>query len=682
MKEISFIISLFLICSCAKDPVLNKQKLSSSSPQSLPTPKVYFKKTNQFVDITRLNRKHKNLDLYDKIIFSPEKTSFNRKDGDSFKLKPLNSFRNKTDIKMKIASVCSIAKIDLKKTNRLFEERASSYLHPHFSIIDLIPKEFLLNHLDKELYCSFIFSIRNKQKKLTHYSLTQQVIQADFSRAGPLSLIQKTDSGHIYAPAGHIIDNKNIQTALLLNNTEQPVSSYEMFCEGIKVMSAPNFKTNMSNVFLNLKHSENWPDGLKSCRLFSKNKDKITGATRSFKLNFDSLNINNKAIDLSLIEEPVFINTSKNNIDTSKIATGFLQMNRRRNEYMRHTYLPKAQDKSLALNAYIYFNGLNKLKLYKNFNPIEMILETQCFETYINENIEGHSLFAPHEAITTTVRIPLKEKTPIAIALPHTIFDMGKNYDTWLRNLIKTQTIIDGRERDLKREKDYNEKSKKLILYHDTKFTAELILKKLKNQVTCLYKIKLADKTNHQNYKEFEAKAYKILWTRASYGVSHKAISKTEDLYGGKNKTPAKLRTPFVTEQQQAYRRAYEAFPYESIIGYISLNFFDLPKASSLKKKSQEIEMFALRCNSPASDQNLYLSSLYHLPENNKIYLKDIFSHHYFQSYIESQKIVSCRLLFYGTGGLLRYFSREIRLHDIHKTETDFVKSYRVIPIK
>ena len=653
MKQISFFISLLImICSCDNKPsFLNKEK-SSHKDQDFSIPKVYFNSSDYFLDIKTLNRENKTLDLYDQVVFSTEKDFLKNKDSSEFNLKHLDDIADKESADIRVSSFCSRSKMSMteqKGEDRSYQEMAGPSPQISFSIIDLIPKKFLSEYLDKEFYCTFIFSIKDKSQGLKHYSLTQQKIQSDFSnnQTNPLALIQETDSGYDYTPANYIIDENNIKTALLLNNTEQPVTNYELFCNGKKIMDVPDFKANVNPIFAGLMGLERLPKELKQCRFFSKNKNKVTGVTRSFLMNFSSLNIKNEPIDLKLIKEPIFVDISEKDVYPEYFKERY-----QLDEWVRADFVKPAKpyissENSLALNAYIHFKNLNQINLNENYSSIDVLLETTCLDT--NPNPENN-LFGLGRSLSTSVRIPLREKIPIAAALPHQVFKMGRAYDKWARELIDLHKDIERNARFISKKDKYSQKLKMFNEKYIEQLTVEAKLKEMRNQVTCLYTVKLEDAANSQNNREFETKAYQILWTRAGYGVNYTAFPE------GQN--------PFISLDQQANteKRRFESIKLHSTMGYINLNFFDLIGTFALQKESYSLESFTLSCNSPSSNQDLHISWPYNPSINSQIVLKNLLSHSDFQTYITEQDKANCRIFIYETGGLLRYFSGEIRL--------------------
>ena len=647
VKKLVLFLILFLICACDSQFSLNKQT-STDTTQDFFVPKVYFNKTNQFVDIKTLNRENKTLSLSDQIVFTDEKDFLNNKNKSLFNLKPLETLTNKENIKVKVSSFCSQSKTDLEsltQANRLFQELAGSSSHSSFSIVDLIPKKLLLESLEKGFYCSFIFAVRNKEKSFTYYNLTQQNIQANLSGspASQLVLVKETDSGYEYSPKNYTVQNKNIKNTLLLNNTNQAVTNYELFCDGKKIMDIPDFKINIGSVFVNLLTVENLPKGLKSCRFFSKNNNKITGITPSFQLDFNSLSVTNEAIDLSQIEEPDFVNISETDVYPESFKTKYNLSKWIKDKFAKRSQPYISSENSLALNAYIHFKNLNQMNWHGNYSSIETILETRCLDSNPENN-----LFGIGKSVLTVVRLPLREKIPVAVALPSKIFEMGRVYDQWARELIDLQKRIN-RTANYISKKETKKRNKIFHQRYAEQLETESELREMRHQITCLYTIKLEDTNRPQNNREFETKSYRILWTREAYGVSYTAFPE------GQN--------PFITLKQQANtsKRRFEAIKLRSIMGYLSLTFFDLIETLVLQEENYGLEQFELKCNS-TGDQKLHLSWLYSSTINNQIVLKDLFSHPDFQSYMNKQDGANCRVLFYEEGDLLRYFSGEIRL--------------------
>ena len=672
MKKSSFLISLFFVVAC-NQAILNTQK-SSYTKTETSSPKVYFPKSNDFQEIRKLNREDKSLNLYDQIVFLNENDFLKNKNNHFFKLEPLNNFiNNKEDIKIKVSSFCSYSKQNLsnpEKENRMFQELVSSSFHPSFSIIDLIPKDFLLEYLDKEFYCTFIFSIKkNKSKKFTRYTLTQQKIKADFSnrQETPLNLVQTTHYGYEYISTNYVLNKNNIKTTLLLNNTTQKVTTYEMFCAGKKVMTVPSLKAGTSSIFSHLINVTELPKGLKNCHFFSKNENKIIGLTSPFLLDFDSLNIKNKSIDLSLLEEPIFEQLPPYPfILPILVKTRAKLKEGEKRKYTKRTLLEVYPSPFYKLNSYIHFTNLNTILQSGVLNSIEMTVKTEClnvnskgqymdnvpYSNFIESSSEG--LIQPNNTITNIKTLPLREKTPIAITLPSNIFEIGITFDHWLRKMMILQNTIDNYEIEL--NKDIKSKKRLGIMdeYYRHKMQEERELQEIKHQIICLYKINLEDKNNPHNKREFETQAYRILWGRDGYGVSYTAFPE------GKN--------PFISIEQQISQSKYnEAIHYKSKMGYLSLNFFDLIESSNLQEESYGLENFSLVCKDLVN-RTLNLSWPYNSIINNQIVLENLFKRSEFKKYIDRypNNQINCRILFYGQNNLLKYFSGEIRLHNIN----------------
>ena len=645
-------MGLFFILSC--DYKFSLDKGLTDIKQRVP--KIYFEETNQFIDIKTLNRENRTLRLYDQIIFSNERDFLNNKES-FFNLELLDQFTKTEDIediKVKVSSFCSHSKTDLQaleKTDRVFQEWASSSFHLSFSIVDLLPHELLLRDLDKTFYCSFIFAFReNTQKSFTHYNIAQQSIQADFSDnyTNKLALIQETSLGYKYAPANYIVQRGNIKNTLLLNNTDQAATNYELFCEGEKMIDIPDFRLNLESVFAHLTTIKTLPMGRKNCRFVSRNNGKITGITRSFLLDFHSLGMKSERVDLSQITAPVFVDISEKDVYPESFEARYDLPDWVKDRFRKRSPAYISSENSLALNAYISFKNLDSVALsYPDYSSIEIILETECWDanSYLENNFFGYG-----EVVSTVTQLPFREKIPIASALPLKVFDMGQAYDQWLRELIKLQREIDRSAKSIAQKTGFREQTRIFQERYLDQLEKESELENMRHQITCLYKIKLEDQYDPQNKVEFKTESYRILWTRDAYGMSYTAFPEGQD--------------PFITLEQQANtdRLRFESIRLNSIMGYLNLTFFDLIETPVLQKEGYELDRFVLRCTAMENQtKELELSWPYSPTINNQIVLKDLFSHPDFQAYIEEKEKVACRVLFYE-GDLLRYFSGEARV--------------------
>ena len=646
-----FICLLFILC-CDTKFSFNQQDLNL--PQQNSIPQVYFNKTNQFVDITVLNREDRALSLFDQIVFSSKQQFINSNKLSYFDLIPIDKFKKKEDIAIKVSSFCSHSRQDiqdLKTKDRQFQEWASSSPHSSLSIINLLPLDLLLKGLEQDLYCSFIFALRDKQDGFYYYSLAQQTIKVRFEEdeTNPLALVQETNFGPKHLPINSTIHKQNIKNIQLLNNTNQLITKYELFCAGEKIIEIPDFNFNNSSIFMNLMSVEDLPKELKVCRFFSKNGKQITGVTESFLLDFNSFNERKKTLDLSHIEEPVFINISNEDIDPADF-----RITRDLTDWVKTNFWKRSEayissPNSLPLNSYIYFKSLDQINpSYQAYSSIEMIVETQCFDS--NPNPENN-FFGNSGLVSTVKRLPLKSKTPIAIALPDNIFDIGFVYDEWLKKLIKLQKTIDRNAKNIQREESHQRQKTNFAKKRLSQLQIESEIRKMRHQISCIYKLTLEDKYNSENRIEFQPKVWQILWTRDSYGVIYTSFPGDEN--------------PFVTWKKQANtdRRAFDSISHSLAKGYLSLTFFDLMEKSFLEEENYQLEKFVLSCRSEEEPlKKLTLSWPYKHGINNQIVLKDLFSHQDFQTYIKIKGVTACRVLFYGESDQLRYFSGEIRV--------------------
>ena len=463
---------------------------------------IYLSERGQFITLSAVNRGDITLGLFDQIVF------FNKTEKENpFALEPLENFKTEKDIKMKVFSSCSHTAIE---GDRISEERASRAYHSSFFIVNLLPKNILFHGLDQPFYCSFIISFKNGKGWLKHYNIAQQKIEPLLSRniqANKLSLVRENDSGY-YSPVEGIIKRKHINKVLLLNNTGKPVEKYHLFCEGLKVMTVPDFKVNIAPVFLNLMNFQtSWPEGVKDCRFFSENNKRITGITNSFQLDFLGLNKKAKTIDLGKIEAPVFA------------------------EIFGKEYSPGHK---IPLNSYVYFKNFSKIiKSGEDYSSIELIADTQCVD-----NNPELNLFGKGNVVSKQIRFPLRAKFPVMSLTPEELFAMGPSYDQWLiwRNESKErfnqpiQFICDGKVKNFhtfpiglsKCDRDFaGEMMERDILYHRME---ERKRAEMNHYVSCIYKIKLKDKYRSDNNREFKDMYYTLQWDRAGYGMEYTAL--------------------------------------------------------------------------------------------------------------------------------------------------------------
>ena len=201
----------------------------------------------------------------------------------SFHWDKLENFKEEENLKIKISSFCAYTNSKSGQTSdtstqRVVREVGSLSYHWSFSVFELLPEEMLLDGLDKTFYCSFIFAFKDKQGEFNYYNMAQQTVQPFFSQtqANVLSLIRKTEEGY-YRPVDSMIQAQNISKISLLNNTGNPVKNYHLFCEGLKVITVPDFKWGSEPVFfqlMNFKSNNSLPTGILKCRFFSESRNK------------------------------------------------------------------------------------------------------------------------------------------------------------------------------------------------------------------------------------------------------------------------------------------------------------------------------------------------------------------------------------------------------------------------
>ena len=609
MKSLLCVLSFFQLLSCSgylapssedKDPHTKNSKISIE-------PKIYLSKEDQFIPLKKLNRENITLNLSDKITFSDEKAN-----QPNSHFKSLKKFEKDKNLKFKVSSFCSYEKNKTEniEPNRSFQEIGGSFYRWSFSIFELIPKEILLNGLDKIFYCSFIFAFKDSEETFNHYNIAQQPISPYFNseRANKLFLVRETESGHYFPLGNELIESKNIPKILILNETRFPIKSYHLFCEGLKIADF-NLDSNGKNIFAQLMtyDLDSLPEGIKKCRIFSENEYTSIGMTDSFLLDFESLKNNKAVIDLKTIAEPV-------------IALDGLDR-----KYKNGDKIP--------LNSYFHFNSLDTEN--KN-NSIDMTVHTQCVDAYSNKQ---------NKLLSKTYHFPFRKKIPVMAVTPKQTFFMPigtSSYNKWLKFL---------------------EKYKKKMY---SKRTVETLLKNKQSYGNnCIYKISLQDRYNQKNKKEFNSRSYFIKWTENAYGIDEiifdiyimisPAYEMVVDSFSKRNYSSnekvERLKKPFFSLTEDIYTNR---------IGYLNLNLFDVIDDSLFQIEGSKLDKMILSCSSRKKKASIVLEWPYSL-QNNSISLKTLFLNPDLRNYIQKEKISACRLFLYEKD-ILRYFSEEMRI--------------------
>ena len=475
MKKIILFIIWFSLVSCHDQmsfPSIGKSKPVQLTYRISEEPRIYLSQQDRFINFKELNRSKLDLSLSDRIIFSDKIEEETSSDLDK-----LESFKGDDDLKIKISSFCSYTKSEPDQTsdtsaNRVFQEVGSLSYHWSFSVFELLPNEMLLDGLDKTFYCSFIFAFKNDQGEFNHYNMAQQTVQPFFSQTqtNVLSLIRKTEEGY-YLPVDSVIQAQDISKILLLNNTGNPVKNYHLFCEGLKVITVPDFKWGVEPVFfqlLNYKSNNSLPTGILKCRFFSESHNKkITGITYSFQLDFNGLRNKKEALDLKEIVESV----------SAMTAFG--------KKYQNGDRIP--------LNSYFYFSHLKEISdSVKDYSAIHITVNTECTNKGARKS----------EILSEEYNFPFRKKIPVMAVTPKKMFFMRKKrylYHNWLKLI----------------------QSFKGEVYNKRRF--ESIVKERQTYAShCLYQVGLQDKRSQKSKKtELVKKGYFITWDGNSYGVDH-----------------------------------------------------------------------------------------------------------------------------------------------------------------
>ena len=153
----------------------------------------------------------------------------------------------------------------------------------------------------------------------------------------------------------------------------------------------------------------NLPEGIKQCRIFSRNDKEITGMTDSFQLDFNVLKREIHAIDLSKID-------------------GFAVVD--------NTQQIKRPGDHIPINSHFYFNIPTQANgAISNYNFIDITVNTQCF---------NNRIFGRGKVASKTYTFPFREQFPIMAVTPKAIFAMDvTDYRDWRgkQEILKKQRL-------------------------------------------------------------------------------------------------------------------------------------------------------------------------------------------------------------------------------------------------
>ena len=396
MRKIILLIICACFISCHNKTPLTPAEEEVFHSENIGGPKIYLANKDELVSIKKINRGKFLLSLSDQITFSNE-GSYTKAYSNLENIENLKNSQKEKNFKVKVASFCSYTdqKEDEKEeepfnkdVQRATQELGSKFYRSNFSVFELIPKKVLLNHSNRVFYCSFIFTFsKNEEGVFDHYNMAQQPIEMSFGvNQSTVSLIEETGSGAYRRIKNRIIKEKDFYKVELLNNTKKPIENYQLVCEDSEVLLMPNREFNAIPIFVNLLFSDQkaFPEGVKSCRFFSRNRQQITGMSEAFKLDFDDLNKkkNNKIL-LDQVHAPIIRDNTVSYKSGSFVGT----------------------------NNYFHFKSLNDVD--KDYSFINIKINTQCF---------GQNVFGKGKVVTETYNIPLRKNFPLMAVTPKDIF--------------------------------------------------------------------------------------------------------------------------------------------------------------------------------------------------------------------------------------------------------------------
>ena len=396
MKKIVLLLSFFSLVSCGSlrnffKPTDSTQAPSSGQEESeADSVRLYFQESEELLNIPTVNQSNKTLKLFDQFVFSTEdyfKANKNQKPELTLKSEQKDS----AESPFKFNVFCNSSKEELQKESsnlRQNYQKELAAVPSHLSVVSLIPEAFLAQNLDNPFYCSFIFQVRSK-----NYILIQQQLDPVSSSSSlgqqnlfALALLNTSNSGTQELNPNRVLTQKELPSLSLADSTGQKSENYELYCQGEKISSISS-EVSDNVIVSKMLELENWPTGIQTCRLFSKNKNQIVGISHSFQLDFDNLSSQKKAfpevlpttIAVYFQESDQFVN-----LDTVDKETKALKLFDRfvfsDEEYFRANRL---QDKDLSPSAQTESSQTPfQSTVLCQFSKEELKKETDLRETY------------------------------------------------------------------------------------------------------------------------------------------------------------------------------------------------------------------------------------------------------------------------------------------------------------
>ena len=644
LKPITVVLCvIFMSCSPEVKNSFSFTGNTSKNPPDYQTPKaqIYLNQTQEFLSLSDLNRGDRVLNLSDRFVFSK-----NEQITDFSPLSPLNKLTNSDNIKVKASVFCAYNSKNLTQTkDRYFHELGSDIYKWSFSVFELLPKDILLKSESKIIYCSFIFAFRDTQGFYNHYTIAQQVIEPKlFTPVNRLSFIKNTDlNGYTTLDSGFVITKQNLSQIFIVNNTQQIVSQYELFCEGLKIFNSPGRELNVQALFLNLipLDKSHLPQELKTCRVFSTKQGQVTGMSDVFKIDF-----------FGMQEKPL----STLDIDWSQIKAPNI---------VRHLEGFHFKQKSL-INSFFMFSGKNLSSYYDSIASLGTVLIS------VNTRCSNNKVFGLNVVLSEVYEFPFRRRFPVMSVTPEEVFGMKlprRRYNI-LSNLL-----------------DQFEKKK----IYDPDKMHEFYKTRKKHKNKCVYKIELRDKRDNTLLKAFDEKNYDITWDKGSYGIEQWISGEIPFLDISREYFEGfKYDSEMVDFENDFVRVLSRENPFlnlrDIMDGWLITNFYfdfmDTAGDAFFEGQGPKVDSIALKCYGAQDTTNkkkAYFESFIDYKDQAFISLRTLFlasnkflnkfnaenmragDHHRWFS-IRGPMLV-CRLMIYE-GEILRYFSKELLIRE------------------
>ena len=393
---------------------------------------------------------------------------------------------------------------------------------------------------------------------------------------------------------------KDVESTSLIKQDDELLDRYRFICDNFEKSISFQLKDLEDSFLLHIASQKNLPSGVQSCRIISEKLGFTHGMTQLFRINFDKLTSTEKILDISKINYEFF---NKGN----KMLTSS-------NESFSYSHI--IRDKKTYPFSTIRFTGLPEDFSSNTYKDVQVEVQSSCSSDLVPEVAENNYQFLLNEEFS------LMSVTP-----------------EWFFQLYYQDKYIAGNISRSKSIKDYGKE------IHDRLDS--------KKDIECIYEISLKsyDSSDRKIVVTLPKTHHVIEWSSSSYGVTISDLVRSDK----------EMVRGFGSEYENAPSHLSSSILKKEQAGYFNLIF--LNQLAYKNSWNSYPDKMTLQCDSKndlkAENFNLNFFSLDRL--GSSIPMSLIFSHSLFVDYLNENKILKCRLLFYADN-VLQYFSSELRI--------------------